>query len=273
MESNRPMSPYYEDEAVTIYHGEAIEVLDTLATGSVDLLLTDPPYASGGSLEAQKNTKAQGLRTATVQAADFSWFAADNMTTGGLIWLLRASLVRARRLLAPNRAALVFTDWRMVPHLAPALESSGLRYRNMIVWDKGHAGLGTGFKPAHEVVLEYANGATEYQVLDGQNVIRAGRVHASERDHNAQKPVGLLAEFIRVCAPVGGLVLDPFMGSGSTLVAAKSSHRRAVGIELEERYCEVAAARCSQGVLASWIAPSDDEPPPHSLTELMQRGL
>jgi DNA modification methylase len=243
------VTPYYADDLVTIYHGEALDILDGIATASVDLILTDPPYSSGGSLEAQKNTKAQGLRSATVQHADFEWFAADNMTTGGLIWLLRAALIRGRRILRPNRAALVFTDWRMVPHVAPALESSGLRYRNMIVWDKRSAGLGTGFKPAHEIVLEYANGATEYQALDGQNVIRLARVHASEREHNAQKPVALLNELIRVCAPISGLVVDPFMGSGSTMVAAKSTSRRAIGIEIEERYCEIAANRCRQEVL------------------------
>jgi DNA modification methylase len=243
------VTPYYADDLVTIYHGDALAVMDTLSTGSVDLILTDPPYSSGGSFEAQKNTKAQGLRSATVQSDDFEWFAADNMTTGGLVWLLRAVLIRARRVLHPNRAALVFTDWRMVPHVAPALESSGLRYRNMLVWDKRSPGLGIGFKPAHEIILEYANGTTEYQALDGQNVLRIPRVHASDKDHNAQKPVPLLSELIRVCTPGGGLVVDPFMGSGSTLYAAKRSSRRAIGIEIEERYCEIAARRCSQEVL------------------------
>lgn len=243
------MTPYYSDDSVTIYHGEALEVLDSLPDSSVDLLLTDPPYSSGGSLEAQKNVKAQGLRSATVQASDFAWFAADNMSTAGLVWLLRASLTRSRRLLRPNRAALVFTDWRMVPHLAPALESSGLRYRNMIVWDKGSAGLGNGFKPAHEIILEYSNGTTEYHTKTGQNVIRARRVAPGIRDHNAQKPVPLLQDLMTVCAPPGGVVLDPFMGSGSTLVAAKATGRRAIGVEIDERYCESAAARLAQDSL------------------------
>lgn len=241
--------PYYERGGITIYHGDCLQVLPFIEAASADAVITDPPYCSGGSLESQKNTSAQGLRSATVQAEGFEWFSADNMSTAGLVFLVRASLVSARRFLKPNRSAFVFTDWRMVPNIAPALESSGLRYRNMIVWDKGHAGLGCGFKPAHEVLLEFSNGATEYQAKTGQNVIRASRVPASSRKHNAEKPVDLIREVIKVAVPAGGIVVDPFMGSGSVLAACVSMGCRYVGCELEERYCEAAVDRVSQGVL------------------------
>jgi site-specific DNA-methyltransferase (adenine-specific) len=174
---------------------------------------------------------------------------ANGNRSTGLIFLVRATLVSARRFLKPNRSAFVFTDWRMVPNIAPALESSGLRYRNMIIWDKGHAGLGCGFKPAHEVLLEFTNGATEYQCKTGQNVIRSARVHASDRKHNAEKPTKLLCEVIKVAVPEGGLVIDPFMGSGSVLEACVQMGCRYVGCELEERYCESAVDRIRQGVL------------------------
>jgi site-specific DNA-methyltransferase (adenine-specific) len=241
--------PYFEKDGIAIYHGDCLQVLRHIETGSADAVITDPPYCSGGSLESQKNTSAQGLRTATVQAEGFEWFSSDNMSTAGLVFLVRAALVSARRFLKPNRSAFIFTDWRMVPNIAPALESSGLRYRNMIVWDKGHAGLGCGFKPAHEILLEFANGSTEYQSKTGQNVIRAARVHASNRKHNAEKPVGVISEVISVAVPEGGLVVDPFMGSGSVLEACAKSGCQYIGCELEERYCEIAANRLAQGVL------------------------
>jgi DNA modification methylase len=243
------VTPYYQQDGITIYHGDCIEVVSSLQAASVDLLVTDPPYCSGGSLEAQKNTSAQGLRTKTVQAEDFEWFAADNMSTAGLVSLLRSVLVRSRRVLRPNSGAFVFCDWRMVPALAPALESSGLRYRNMLVWDKGSAGLGCGFKPAHEIVLEYSNGVTEYFSRTGQNVLRYRRVSSAVKEHGAQKPAPLIAEILSVAAPEGGVVLDPFMGSGSTLIAAQITGRRAIGCELDERNCEIAAKRLSQGSL------------------------
>jgi DNA modification methylase len=208
----------------------------------------DPPYCSGGSLEAQKNTAAQGMRSATVQADDFQWFAADNMSTAGLVFLVRSVLVESRRFLDENRGAYVFTDWRMVPHLAPALESSGLRYRNMIVWDKGSAGLGNGFKPAHEIILEYANGTTQYASKCGQNVIRFPRVSPLERDHNTQKPVEVIEKLIEVAVPEGGTVLDPFMGSGTTGVACMNTGRNFIGIEIDPGYHAIAERR----IHAAW---------------------
>ena len=85
---------------VTLYQGDCLEVIRDLPDGCVDAVVTDPPYCSGGYLEAQKNTPAQGLRGATVTAEGFHWFAGDNMSTGGLVWLLRGLMVEARRLLA-----------------------------------------------------------------------------------------------------------------------------------------------------------------------------
>jgi len=236
--------PYYQDSAVTIYHGDALETLDAMSD-RLDAVVTDPPYCSGGYMEAQKNTKAQGLLGATVAADGFRWFTGDNMGTSGLMFLLRSVLFRCAEMMNKNRSALVFTDWRMVPNLAPALESAGMRYRNMIVWDKGNAGLGVGFKPRWEAVLEFANGSTEYQRRDGQNLIRVNRVHASAKQHNAEKPVELLAELLGHVTAPGWVVLDPFAGSGTTLVAAKQNGRRGIGIERDEHNCETAARRCA----------------------------
>lgn len=229
-----------------IHNVDCLDFLRTLPDGSVDAVVCDPPYCSGGSLEAQKNTKAQGLRGSTVADADFKWFAADNMSTPGLVWLLRSMLTECRRILKPNRSALLFTDWRMVPSIAPALESSGLRYRNMIVWDKGNAGLGVGFKPAYEVILEYANGSTEYQTRTGQNLIRGKRVSSSAKEHGCQKPVELIEELIGVVCPIDGVVLDPFAGSGTTGVACIQTGRNFIGCEIDAGYAEIARRRCRE---------------------------
>jgi DNA modification methylase len=231
------------DEMIDLRLGDCLEVMKTLSDGSVDAVITDPPYCSGGYLEAQKNTKAQGLRGATVAADDFKWFRNDNMGTAGLVWLLRSLMIEARRILKPDRSVFIFTDWRMIPNLAPALESGGMRYRNMIVWDKGNAGLGVGFKPAFECIMEFCNGSTEYQVRNGQNVIRQSRLNGAQKIHNAQKPVELMAEIIRVAVPVGGTVIDPFMGSGTTGVACAELDRNFIGIEISAEYMEIARKR------------------------------
>lgn len=240
------MKSYYKDEAVTLYHGDALAVLQNLTPGQ-DAILTDPPYCSGGYMEAQKGAaKVQGLRSQTQKTESFKWFAGDNLTTVGLTWLLRGTLIEARRLLHPNRSAFVFCDWRMIPALVPALESSGLRWRNLLVWDKVSAGLGCGFKPVHEMVAEFTNGATEYARRDGKNVLRHKRTTSAKRKHGAQKPTNLLREIIRTATRPGETVLDPFAGAGSTLVAAKQEGRRAIGVEIDEVYCEEIAKRLSQ---------------------------
>lgn len=247
-----------EAEPVRIIQGDCLQVLRELPDGCVDAVVTDPPYCSGGNLEAQKNSKAQGLRTATVSADDFEWFTSDNMGTAGLVWMLRSMMIECRRLLKPNRSAFVFTDWRMLPNLAPALESAGMRYRNMIVWDKGNAGLGVGFKPAHEIIMEFTNGVTEYASLTGQNLLRFPRVHSSEKEHGAQKPIGLIRKLLEVATRPGDLVLDPFAGSGTTANAAAVDGRRCIAIELSPNNVDIARRRVAEamgtGLLAGVLA-------------------
>lgn len=243
-----------QSEPVRVIQGDCLEVLRQLPDGCIDCVVTDPPYCSGGHLEAQKNTKAQGLRGATVAADDFEWFANDNMGTAGLVWLVRSVMIECRRLLKPNRSAFVFTDWRMIPNLAPALESSGMRYRNMLVWDKGNAGLGTGFKPAHELVMEFTNGVTDYASLCGQNVLRVPRVHASEKEHGAQKPVKLIRSILEVATRRGDVVLDPFAGSGTTGEAAVIDGRLCIEVEQSPKNIDIARRRVKEALGTGLLA-------------------
>lgn len=239
------MTPYYDEDGITIYHGDCLEVMEALPTGSVQAVITDPPYSSGGFSESgKKQAKGQGLRSETLR--ETGWFINDNMGTAGAVWLMRCVAVRAARDIADGGSLLMFTDWRMVPSLAPSLESSGMRYQNMLVWDKGQAGLGTGFRAQHEVILHLVKGTGQFFDQSFGNVISVPRVHHSERMHQTHKPISLMAALVRVVTSEGHAVLDPFMGSGSTLVAARQMNRRGVGIELSERYCEIAAKRLSQ---------------------------
>ena len=109
------LAPYYEDSHITLYHGDCVEIMGAMDGVSVDAVITDPPYCSGGALEAQKNSGGQGHRSERLASGEVEWFAADNMTTGGLVWLVRAVLLESRRVMKANRSAFVFTDWRMVP--------------------------------------------------------------------------------------------------------------------------------------------------------------
>ncbi|CAB4140994.1 COG0863 DNA modification methylase [uncultured Caudovirales phage] len=238
----------------TLYLGDCLEILPTL--GRVDAVVTDPPYCSGSVSEASRTAaKGQGLRAENI--AKLGWFVGDNMGTAGLASLLRSMAVRALDILNPEGSVLVFCDWRMVPNLAPTIESAGLRFQNMVVWDKGMMGLGMGFRAQHEIILHYTAGAPKYHNLGMANVIRTSRVSATEREHQTQKPVDLMEQLLSVVCCYGQTVVDPFMGSGSTGVAAIRRGVKFIGIERDREHFETACKRISE----AWRQPRLFEEP------------
>lgn len=242
------LEPYFTDGRRVIYNGDCLAVLAQLEERSVDAVITDPPYCAGSVSEASRTAaKGQGLRSGNLRR--FGWFVGDNMGTAGLSWLLRSVAVESRRILKSSGSLLVFCDWRMFASLEPAIESAGLRFQGLVVWDKGSMGLGLGFRSQHELILHFTNGAPKYHAADVPNVIRAARVGASDRVHQTEKPVALMGKLVRVLVPEGGLAVDPFFGSGSTGVACRENACRCIGIEQDPHLCEVAAARLRQRAL------------------------
>ncbi len=235
--------PYYEQDGVTIYHGDCLNVLSEIQSGSVSVIFTDPPYSSGARQAATIRARAGMSRTTKVQGR---WFGTDNLTSHGFSMLVRMLAVEWLRVTRKDGHLLSFIDWRQWPTLAGAIESAGWGIRACLVWDKVHFGMGNGFRQQCEFILHASNGT-------GDNFARhdLGTVFRSKRgawsDHPTEKPEGTTGEILS--ALPNGLVLDPFMGSGTTLVAASAQGRKAIGIEIEERYCEIAAKRLAQGVL------------------------
>jgi site-specific DNA-methyltransferase (adenine-specific) len=231
------LKPYYADGAVTLYHGDCRDVLPALPQGrsGADLLLTDPPYGHGyhgRSSWAQAGTAALG----GVPGDDGS------LDVG-------ACLAVALRALRPQRHVYVFGPDRFA-----GLPVAGTAE---LIWDKGIPGLtgaATAWAPSHErigfgvyvpstVNRGQGRGALAARLRRG-TVLRVDRPHASGvKYHPTEKPVALIRDLIESSSCRGETVLDPFAGSGSTGVAAVMEGRRAVLIELEERYCEVAADR------------------------------
>lgn len=223
---------------VKLAQADALAALADLSPETIDALIIDPPYCAGGFTEGGRVCAAPGMGV-----SGFDWFQGDNMTTPGLVWLLRNVAIEAHRVLADKGSLLVFCDWRMVPLLAPALESSGLRWRNTVVWDKLVPGLGTGsFRARHELILHFLKGSSVPKyATDIGNVIPAKRVVPKRKNHPTEKPGEVLAALIRATTPEGGTVADVFCGGGSLGAAALALGRRAILSDASATH--VAAAR------------------------------
>ena len=221
------MRPYYEQDGITLYHGDCRELLSEIA--SVRLVVTDPPYVFGIASTAQEG-KAGG------------WGDLMNSSVWYESWLSEAKRLTANE----QGAAWVFNSWRSFPVLARAAYGVRWPVESLLVWDKEWIGPGgqRGLRPSYEVAALFAQ--PDFAIKDRglPDIWRSKWSSLKPSGHPAEKPVALLRRLIAESG--GGSVLDPFAGSGSTLVAAKAEGCRAIGIEIEERYCEIAAERLSQ---------------------------
>ena len=252
------MTPYYEDDYATIYHGEALDVLRTLPTDSVATLVADPPYSSGGMFRSDRQADpaakyrgwSQGKDGKSVApSSDTGTFSGDSRDQHAYGYWSALWLSQACRIATPGGQAFVFTDWRQLPTTSDAIQAGGFIWRGLIVWDKG---VGRPMKGRFRNHLEYVVWASNGPMPPADDVYPSTYMRHSppghtDRVHVTQNPEALVRELLSV-APAGA-VLDPFMGSGTTLRAAKDLGRKVIGIELDERYCEVAAKRLSQEVL------------------------
>lgn len=227
--------PYYSDEFVTLYHGDARDV--DVAPGSVDLLLTDPPYGMAFQSGWAKAGKSAAIRSDGVR---------QGMRT------VRQAMTHLAPAFSDDLHALVFCHWESWPDFYDSL-SAHFTIKNAVIWWKHGGGMGdlrVEYAKDYEIVLFGVRSLARQ--LNGKRVgavLECPRVPAQQRHVPFEKPVDLLTDLIGRHSESGHLVLDPFAGSGSTLVAAKRLGRRAIGVELEERYCEIAAKRLAQGVL------------------------
>ena len=243
------MKPYYEHAGITIYHGDCREVLPTLEPESVTLLWTDPPYGHGNH-DGDLNDRLNAHRS--LESVPIANDGPEEMREV-VDAALRLALPALRRdccccccCCCGGGGPRPTFAW-----VAGRLDRDGLQFFHSVIWDKLNPGLGWRYRRQHEMVMvAHRVGGKLSWADDGlavPNVQRLGPPRA--RQHPNEKPLDLPGRFIGWHTSVGDLVLDPFMGSGTTLRAAKDLGRKAIGIELEERYCEIAAKRLAQEVL------------------------
>ena len=214
---------YYSDDHVAIAHGDCLELLPRLE-GRADVLVTDPPYGIGWK-RGVNHARKSGAHSGIANDQDTSVRDAALEVWG-------------------DRPGVVFGSF-YAPFPA--------HIRQVLVWkkpgDAGVVGSTTGYRRDAEPV--FLTGTWPLRSVERSSVLPAGAggiaATAAATGHPHTKPLALMRSLIE--AAPDGVVLDPFAGSGSTLVAAKELGRKAIGIELEEKYCTIAAERCSQEVL------------------------
>lgn len=227
---------------VQLHLGDCLEVLRGLPDGCVDAVVTDPPYSSGARTAA--DVRGRGGMSRKEKWAANPLFN-DRMTSTGFTWFIRELGREVLRVLVPGGSLLCFIDWRQYPMLVGALESVNFRVQMMLVWDKESIALGNGFRNQHELIVHAANGTPNVYDRATPNVLRVRRISSSDL-HPTEKPVALMEKLIGVVAPVGGTVLDPLMGSGTTGVACVQTGRNFIGVEIDPGYYAIAQRRIAE---------------------------
>ncbi|MFD6421730.1 DNA-methyltransferase [Streptomyces sp. NPDC060198] len=229
----------------TLHRGDALTLLPTLGE-LVDAVICDPPYNSGGRTNAER--RSQGARDKYVSGnaqhtlADFD---GDSRDQRGYTHWLGLVLGETHRLTRPGGSLLVFTDWAQLPATSDALQAGGWTWRGIIPWRKPiNRPVANGFRRECEYVLWGTRGEP---LRHAPTIYLPGWLEGSQprgkaRVHITQKPVDVMRQLVRI-APEGGLVLDPFAGSGTTGVAALQEGRRFVGIEQSPAYATTAGER------------------------------
>ena len=208
--------PYFEKDGITIYHGDCQKILPLV---SADVLVTDPPYG----ISHKSNRPGAPRRGKQIE---------NDESTSLRDWCLE---------FWGERPSVVFGTVKA---------SFPKTYRGVLIWDKGgHVGMGDlsfPWKQNWEMIFVSGGG---FEGRRGTGVLHFNAIPpwAGEIKHPHEKPIALMRELVHKCPK--GTVVDPFMGSGTTLDACRDDGRKAIGIELEERYCEIAAKRLAQGVL------------------------
>ena len=214
------MKPYYEHAGITIYHGDCRDVLPTL-TG--DALVTDPPYGIGWSRATWDDDPA-------AYPALMKWLVSEGQRIGGWCFVFQAMLNVSRFHEWFPEGWRIFAACKNFAQIRP----TGVwhSWDPVVFWNSGSN-----------------SGPNSGTVNRDYHVGNVAGVFGEHSDHPSPRPLDTMRHIVALAAAEGGTILDPFMGSGTTLRAAKDLGRKAIGIELEERYCEIAANRLRQEIL------------------------
>ncbi len=214
---------------IDLYNGDCLEVMKSIPDGSVDLILTDPPYLM--KLKPQrKNAKFHGVQIQNDNNAEW----------------VDGFFSEVARVLKNNSVAFIFCNHFCIADFILSAKKVNLDLKNHLIWDKCHFGIGNNWRPIHESILVFTNGKFKTVSKNNKTILSYKKVYHSKSVHPTQKPIDLLEHLISESDLSGDVVCDPFMGSGSTMIACLNTNRKGIGIELDKHYFDIAQKRINE---------------------------
>lgn len=221
-----------------LHQGDCLAVIPSL-DGFFDAVVTDPPYSSGGQSKGNRaaSTGAKYLNTGSIQWPDF---AGDSKDQRSYLHWSALWMALCYEKLNPGGLMVVFSDWRQLPVTSDALQAAGFTWRGVGVWDK--AGSARPYKGGFKAQTEFFVWGSKGGLVGDTYSAGLFRVQQKpgEKLHQVGKPLDLMEPLVAAC---GQRILDPFMGSGTTGLAALGQGKEFVGIEMSEHYYQVAVDR------------------------------
>ena len=220
---------------VKLIHGDCREEKDKLIGEGqkVDLVLTDPPY--GIDLTIQRST-SNFHGTKVLNDNNLNWL--DNWVE--LIDKISKNIV------------IVFVGWPTLGKFHKAFDKHGFTLKNVLVWDKMWFGMGNNYRPIYELIMLLCKSNFTISANNKSNILSYKKIPPKELVHSCEKPIPLLEDLLTDLSDEDDIVLDCFMGSGSTGVACLQTNRNFIGIELDEKYYNIAKKRCSEYQSKLW---------------------
>lgn len=226
------MKAYFETENGILYHADCQHILPEIS--EIDMVLTDPPYGIDYQCTFKEKTRRLP-KIANDKDSDLSF--------------LKNVMERLFYSANENVHAYIFCRWDKWP-----IPVNPWKLKNMLVWDKishGTGDLQSSYAPQHELIAYAVKGKRGFNGKRNSDIVHQTRISCiSNRTlhHSCQKPVGLMMYFIEKSSNKGDMVIDPFLGSGTTAIACELTQRKWNGIEISEQYCEIAAMRIEKEI-------------------------
>lgn len=228
---------------IDLRHGDCLEIMKDIPDNSIDLVVTDCPYhiVSGGCTNIPRKDEPSGIfnrRNTFTQKNAKSGKLFDNNDIKFKDWL-----PDVYRVLKKGTHCYIMINARNLKELQQEAENVGFKFQNIIIWNKGNATPNRYYLNAYEMILMLRKGkAKNINNMGCKNIIDIKNIKGCKL-HPTEKPIELNKIFIENSSEMGDIVLDPFMGSGSTGVACKKLNRNFIGIEIDEKYFKIAKER------------------------------